>query len=192
MKITFILILGLIFSLGCARVRVEAPKEPIKVDISMRLDIYQHIQKDIDNIENIVSGSQEKAKSKGDQSMLDYFAICAYAQEGLSPEVEQAALRRKARYAELISWQEKGMVGENKLGLLEIRKRQDATPKSEELIKAENNDRMIIYQSIAKKNNSPVEEVQKIYAKRLQQDAPQVTPIEVLNASTGAYEWKIK
>ena len=80
--------------MACARVRVEAPKDPIKVDISMRLDIYQHVQTDINQIENIVSGAQEKPKPKDGQSLLDHFIHSAYAQEGLSPEVEQAALRR--------------------------------------------------------------------------------------------------
>ena len=41
---------------GCASVQVNAPKEPIKMDISMRLDVYQHVVKDIDDIESIVAG----------------------------------------------------------------------------------------------------------------------------------------
>jgi uncharacterized protein YdbL (DUF1318 family) len=61
-----------------------------------------------------------------------------------------------------------------------------------DLVKAENNDRMIIYAQVAEKNNAPVREVQKIYAKRLQDDAPAGTEIEVLNQETGAYEWKRK
>ena len=51
---------------------------------------------------------------------------------------------------------------------------------------------MIIYQAVANKNNTSVEEVQKMYSKRLQNDAPSGTPIEVLNESTGAYEWRVK
>ncbi|MDD5729736.1 MAG: hypothetical protein PHN57_01210, partial [Candidatus Omnitrophica bacterium] len=58
---------SVILVLGCARVRVEAPKEPIKVDISMRLDIYQHVTKDINDIENIVTGSEGKDKKAGGQ-----------------------------------------------------------------------------------------------------------------------------
>jgi hypothetical protein len=176
--------------IGCARVRVEAPKEPIKVDITMRLDIYQHVQKDIDEIENIVSGTQETPAPKNGQSLLDYFICSVYAEEGLSPEVEQAALRRKDRRTDLISWQQKGIIGENKSGLLELRGL--GSPEAEKLIKEENNDRMVIYQAVAKKNGTSVEEVQKLYAKRLQQDAPGGTPIEVLEESSGAYAWKVK
>ncbi len=191
-RVILIFVFCILNFVGCARVRIEAPKEPIKVDISMRLDIYQHIQKDIDTIENIVSGSKEKTKSKDNQSLLNYFILSAYAQEGLSQEVEQAALRRKERYSELISWQEKGIIGENKLGLLEIRNSRSTDTSLEQLVKAENNDRMIIYNSLAKKNNTSVEEVQKLYANRLQKDTPLGTPIEVLNEATGVYEWKIK
>ena len=192
MKTNWFLICGIIFAIGCARVMVETPKEPIKVDISMRLDIYQHIEKDIDAIEDIVSGSSENTQSSGKKGLLDYFIPQAYAQEELSPELEQAALRRRDRYAELISWQKKGIIGEDRLGLLEIRDPKLMDSALFDLAKAENNDRMIIYAQVAKKNNAPVRDVQKIYAKRLQDDAPAGTEIEVLNEQTGAYEWKRK
>ena len=192
MKITLIFMLGLILSLGCARVMVQTPKEPIKVDISMRLDIYQHIEKDIDEIESIVSGSKGKIKSDDEQSWLEYFISSAYAQEGLSPEVEQAALRRGQRYSALMSGREKGIIGENRLGLLEIRDPQGADSSLKQLVNDENSDRMIIYQEVAGKNQVSVEEIQRIYAERLQNDAPSGTPIEVLNESAGVYEWRIK
>jgi len=38
--------MGVFLTVGCAKVQVQAPKEPIKVDISMRLDVYQHVEKD--------------------------------------------------------------------------------------------------------------------------------------------------
>ena len=192
MKAVFVLLLGLVFCIGCAKVQVQAPKEPIKVDISMRLDIYQHIEKDIDAIESIVSGNQEPPKPGNNRSLRHYFLGNAYAQEGgLSPEVEQAALRRRDRHAELISREAEGIVGENKSGLVEIRNPGAGNPSLEQLVDAENNDRLIIYQAVAQKNNSPLEEVQKIYAKRLQQDAPSGTPIEALGPA-GVYEWKVK
>ena len=56
-RAAILLVLTMFLSIGCATVRMKAPKEPIKVDISMRLDIYQHVQKDIEAIENIVSGA---------------------------------------------------------------------------------------------------------------------------------------
>lgn len=176
-------------SIGCARVRVEAPKEPIKVDITMRLDVYQHVAKDIDDIESIVNGPAGPKKSSG-QSLLNFVIGRAYAQEGLSPEVESAALRRRDRREELISWETKSVIGENKAGLLEVRGQADASAAA--LVKAENSDRMVIYQAVARKNGTSVEEVQKLYAKRLQGDAPAGTPIEAVDEASGKAAWKIK
>jgi uncharacterized protein YdbL (DUF1318 family) len=178
--------------LGCARVRVEAPREPIKVDISMRLDIYQHVAQDINNIENIVSGgASQKGKKTNGQSFLNFGIGVAYAQDSLSPEVEKAAISRRDRRAVLSAWEEKGVIGENKSGLVEIRVIAKADAAVSALVNEENSDRAVIYQALAKKNNTPVEEVQKIYAKRLHSDAPAGTPLEVLNAS-GQFEWGTK
>ena len=192
MKIFWFVMLGIIFAFGCARVMVETPKEPIRVDISMRLDVYQHIEKDIDAIEDIVSGAQKNTNPQNKESLFRYLTPVAYAQEGLSPEVEEAALRRRQRHAELASWQKKGIIGENRLGLLEIRDSEGVDASLRQLVKAENADRMVIYKAVAQKNNAPVHEVQKIYAKRLQDDAPAGTEIEVFNENSGIYEWEIK
>jgi len=186
MRFLFIL-LAIFFSLGCARVQVGGTKEPIKMDISMRLDIYQHVQKDIDEIESIVSGSGENKKAADQQSLLGVLVSVAYAQGGLSPEVEQAALRRKDRLAELSSWQAKGVIGENKNALVEIRNPQGADSSVSQIVDAENADRMIIYASIANKNGTSVEEIQKLYAERLQAGAPSGTPIEAADSV-----WEVK
>jgi len=189
----FVLIItAAVIILGCARVSVQAPKEPIKVDISMRLDVYQHVAKDIDAIENMVSGAKETEKAGGGQSFRGLFIATAYAQEELSPEVEQAALRRKNRIGELYAFESKGIIGENRAGLLELRGSPAESASARQLIEQENNDRMIIYRSVASKNKTSVEEVQKIYAKRLQSDAPSGTPIETRNEASGSYEWKTK
>ncbi|MDD5195622.1 MAG: DUF1318 domain-containing protein [Candidatus Omnitrophica bacterium] len=192
MKMYFLAFLCITFAvLGCARVRVEAPKEPIKVDISMRLDVYQHVAKDIDDIENIVSGSSTATSSSATQSMLRYVIEEALAQD-LSPEVEAAALRRKDRRASLVSWEERGVIGESKSGLVELRDSAGADVSVNALINDENNDRMIIYQGIAKKNGTSVESVKELYAKKLQESASGGTPIEVLDVSSGKYEWKVR
>jgi len=181
----------IIFIFGCARLSVQGSKEPIKVDISMRLDIYQHLQKDIDAIEGIVSGDKDKIVPKDNHSLLGIFTDIAYAGETLSPEVEQAALRRKNRLNDLYLLEGKGIVGENIMGLVEVRDSSRVDASVKQLIDAENSDRLVIYKTVAVKNNTSVGEVQKLYAFRLSQDAPTGTPVEVLN-SNGSYEWKIK
>lgn len=182
----------LLLGFGCARVRLEAPKEPIKMDISMRLDVYQHVEKDIDAIEGIVSGVKDKPNPKDNRTALELFIGNAYAQEGISPEAEQAALRRRDRINELRALEAGGVIGENSIGLIEVKDPSQETASVKHLIEAENSDRMTIYKSVSAKNNTSTEEVQKIYANRLRSDAPTGTPIEVLNESTGVYEWKVK
>ena len=190
MKTLLIVVMCVVFGMGCARVKVGGSKEPIKVDISMRLDIYQHVVKDIDDIESIVSGSESKPGQKAPQSRIGLFIGTAFAQESeFGPEVQQAALNRRDRRSALVSWQEKGVVGENKSGLVEIRGAADSSVQA--LVAAENQDRMIIYKAVAEKNGTSVENVQKLYAVRLQNDAPTGTPIEVANES-GGYTWRVK
>ncbi len=192
MKKYWVILLASVAFFGCARIRVEAPKEPIKLDISMRLDIYQHVAKDIDAIEDIVSGNEKKPAVGKQGTWLDVFVKDAYAQESLSPEVEKAAYSRKDRKPGLVSLEEKGIVGENKFGLVEARDSERADASVNSLINAENGDRMVIYKAIAEKNGISVEDVQKIYAKKLQDNASSGTPIEAINESTGQYEWKVK
>lgn len=186
------LALLVLIGIGCARVKVEGSKEPIKLDVSMRVDIYQHVVKDIDEIENIVAGSDEKPKATGAKqgSFLRFLEATAYAQEGLSPEVEKAALNRKARRDALSGYEAKGVIGENKSGYVEIRGSGDSI--AQDLVSAENADRRVIYQSVADKNGVSVSEVERLYAKRLQQDAPSGAPIEALNEPTGSYAWTTK
>ena len=187
MRILTLLFVSMMALIGCAKVQVEAPKEPIKVDISMRLDVYQHVEKDIDDIEDIVSGKANKPQSRIFNGISEFFVRDAYALEGLSPEVEQAAYRRRDRNAKLNELQATGVVGEGINGLVSVQKPDMADGSVNSLVEAENKDRMIIYKGIAQKNGTSVEEVQALYAKRQQEDAPSGTPIEV----TAGY-WSIK
>lgn len=194
MKALLIALIMMVFMFGCARVNVGGAKEPIKLDIAMRLDVYQHVEKDIDAIENIVSGPKDIKKEAAvqQQSFLTFGIRAAYAQEALSPEVEEAALRRKGRLDEIYALERKGVIGESRVGLLELRDPSRETASVKRLIEAENRDRILICEKVAAKNNITVDELNKVYAKRLHSDAPTGTPIEVLNGSTGSYEWKIK
>ncbi len=190
MKKSFFAAFALVFLIfGCASVQVKAPKEPIKVDISMRLDVYQHVAREIDDIENMVSGA---GTATGLQSFQFFGTESAYAQDGYGPEVNEAVTRRKARYAEIAQLESQGTLGENKNGLLEVRSAASAGQSTLELVSSENSDRMAIYRSIARKNAAAVQEIQKIYAKRLQKDAPAGTPIEVVDETTARPSWQIK
>lgn len=182
MKRLAVLFFGVIVFLGCAKMQVEGTEKPIKVDIAMRLDVYQHVEKDIDDIESIVSGASQKP-AQGNQSFLNVFVTEAFAEE-LSSDVEQAALRRRDRRPQLAALESAGVVGENRSGLVEIRNASGAEPSAKALVSAENADRMIIYKSVAQKNGTSVDEVQKLYANRLQQDAPAGALIETAGGWT--------
>ncbi|MCM8763650.1 MAG: YdbL family protein [Candidatus Omnitrophica bacterium] len=187
------LFLCVIFIFGCASVAVKAPKEPIKIDITMRLDIYQHVQKDINMIEDMISGGSSKTDKIKNETKSSFFLGVAFAEEEfLTPEVAEAVSRRRSRTEQLNSLKREGIIGENRLGLLVIRETGKADNNLGNLIKDEINDRMIIYKAIANKNNISIEEVQKLYSGRLQKDSPSGTPIEIFNASKGSYEWSIK
>lgn len=155
----------LILTGGCASVQVQAPKDPIKMDISMRLDVYQHVVKDIDDIESIVSGGGNKTVAW----LGEMLVTTAYAEGGLSAEATDAAYRRRDRKAQLDAYLSQGVLGEGSDALVVVRGG-DAGARS--LAEAENADRMIIYKAIAAKNGSSVGEVQKVYAERLRKDAP--------------------
>jgi uncharacterized protein YdbL (DUF1318 family) len=180
----FISLAAIVILVGCAKVQVMAPKDPIKLDIAMRLDVYQHVEKDIDAIENMISGSQDAGKP---QSLLDCFIGVAYAEEGLPPQVQEAATNRKARYQDLMKAEAAGQVGENKSGFVELRASGQGNVSLQELVSAENNDRKVIYKSIAEKNGASFDEVQKLYAKKLQTSAPAGAFVQ-----SDSGEWKTK
>jgi uncharacterized protein YdbL (DUF1318 family) len=62
--------------------------------------------------------------------------------------------------------------------MLEIRNPGNADSAAAEIVNAENSDRAIIYNAIANKNGTSVADVEKLYAKRLQSDAPSGAPIQ--------------
>jgi uncharacterized protein YdbL (DUF1318 family) len=181
----------LVFTFGCASVEVKAPKDPIKVDVSMRLDVYQHVAKDVDEIENMVSSSGTTTAS-GLHSFLPFLTETAYAEESMGPDVDEAVSGRKSRYGEIARLESSGIVGENKMGLLEVRSPGKADENTLSMVTAENSDRMTIYRGIAHKNGTKVQDVQKVYSKRLQRDAPSGCPIEEMDEVTGRAAWSVK
>ncbi|MFA5315668.1 MAG: DUF1318 domain-containing protein [Candidatus Omnitrophota bacterium] len=173
--------------LGCARVSIDT-KKPIQVDVKMRVDIYQHVAQDVASIEDMIS-SEPKAKGAEQVSLFLLGVKEAWAQvETDYPQDVRAAIeRRKARRSELISWEAKGVIGENMRGQVELVNRAAADNSVAGLVEQENRDRSTIYAYVAGKNNASVDETARISAKRIQEDAPSGTPIQ----SPGG-EWTTK
>ena len=117
------------------------------------------------------------------------FVNCAYAQEGVL-QVSTASIRAlktaiKKRFPKLIPYFQKGIIGENNRGLLEIKSWQGVSlakrAKVKQLVEAENKDRMSLYQEVAKNmgiDPSQLGKVQKIFAKQWQKTAPSGTWIQ--------------
>lgn len=183
-------VLALLF--GCARVRIDS-KDPIKLDVTMRVDIYQHVAEDASAIEDMISAPASKAKAVSSQSrnFLAFETDVAYAQEvgvDLPVDVRAAVDRRRARKEELSAWEAKAVVGENSRGFAELRQAPPADGRVERLVEEENNDRRIIYRYIAAKDGAAFEETAKIFALKIQQNAPAGTPLEL----PGEKKWVTK
>jgi len=171
------------FVISCAKISVET-KEPIKVDIKMRVDIYQHVVKDVEDINDQIYGSSGK-----DFNSLFGFQE-AYAAD-LSVGASEAISRRRERVGSIEAYFAKGYIGENKDALLELR----GVPGEDKaavqgVISAENKDRGIIYKAIAEKNETDISSVRKASFESDYKRAPSGYWFQVSDG--GGYTWKKK
>ena len=156
MKHMLVIITAMI-AVACAKVNVET-KEPIKVDVNMRVDIYQHVVKDVQSINDQIYGGNEQ------QLNSLFFIQTAYAQEAASSP-DAAIARRKGRFKEIEQYFIMGYIGENHNALLEIRSEIPTQEKARVMkaVQDENADREIIYAATAKKNGVDVNEIRKVF-----------------------------
>lgn len=175
------------FALGCARVNLQTEK-PLKVDISMRVDVYQHVAKDVASIEDQIYGAAKE------QKLNALFTIrTAYAQEH-SGEVSAAIERRKERNPRIEEHVGKGYVGENRDSLLAVMEQNVPAELKEDLaalVQAENQDREIIYQATAQKNGADIASVRKAFFDDHYKRAASGTWFETYD-SAGGYRWAQK
>jgi len=147
-----------IIAIGCAKVNLQT-SQPIKVDINMRVDVYQHVAADVASVQDQIYGSTEK------QMNAIFFMENAYAQ-GQSPEVAAAIERRKDRKSVIDEYLSRGYIGENRNALLEVIAKSipaDLKGNVQSAISQENSDRKIIYAAIAEKNGAELSETAKIF-----------------------------
>ena len=172
------------FVISCARVNVET-KKPIKVDINMRVDVYQHVVKDVEDINDQIYGNSEK-----DFNSLFGFEE-AYAAD-LSVGASEAISRRKDRVNIIEGYFRDGYIGENKDALLETRGDLSAEEviAVEEIVSKENEDRKIIYKTIAEKNGTDISSVRKASFESDYKRAPSGYWFQVSGGS--GYIWKKK
>lgn len=141
--------------LGCAKVSLQTA-QPLKVDINMRVDVYQHVVQEVESIEDQIYGSPEKKTNSFS------FIREVYADDGGS--VAGAIERRKQRVGQIEEYFQQGYIGENKDAYLQVLPSnvpQEKLSGIGELIQAENQDREILYQETARKTNATLSQVQK-------------------------------
>lgn len=166
-----------VFVLGCAKVSLQT-SEPIKVDINMRLDIYQHAVEEIDSIEDQVFG--DKMSFRLPALIRDAYALT---------DVEQAVYSRKARTKKIEQMFANGLVGEDRNALLIILK-DGASDSDKKFVKDENADRKLIYKATAEKMNLEYNKIVKLFYDDHFKRAQKGYMFETL--VNGKYEWKKK
>lgn len=90
--------------------------------------------------------------------------VCLMATAAIAGGVKERMKERKPIINALLA---KGIVGENNKGYLEFR----GAPQQQDIVSAENSDRTAVYQAIAKKNGTTVENVGKLRAEHTAQRA---------------------
>lgn len=173
-----------VFAIGCAKLSLETV-EPIKVDINMRVDVYQHVVEDVKSVNDQIYGGPEKNFN----SLFSFGE--AYAAD-LSGEMALAISRRKARVNIIEGYFTRGYIGENKDAFLELRGSVSSQERSRirSVVSEENKDREVIYKATAQKNGTNVSAVRKVFFEGDYNRAPSgywfQTPFG------GRYTWKKK
>ena len=178
-KICLILLFFIVF--GCANINLESRK-PIKLDINMRVDVYQHVVEDVKSINDQIYGSENK-----DFNSLFFFEN-AYAFD-LDKEIADAVSRRIERVSQFQEYSVKEYIGENKDSFLEVRGDVPGQIKDEvnSFVANENKDRNIICNGTAEKNKTDVATVRKVFFENDYKRAPLGYWFEV--NKDGQYIW---
>ena len=176
--VIFFISAAVIAAAGACTHRVKV--DPVKIDITARVDIYQHAG----DIEDMVSGEKpvpapEEAEGDGKTGFnIGLVSGMAYAAEAklkeMTPGIAARIKRRKARNADVEAAKKDRAVGESNLGLLaerpnkRISSDESYRKKIRDLVSAENEDRSFIYREIARQNGMPAEktgEIGKVFAR---------------------------
>jgi hypothetical protein len=139
--------------------------DPLKVDLNMRVDVYQ----------------------RSDTTVQKRTAATAPV------ETEDVHMRLRNRMGEVQALKNNRIVGESRQGLLEIRNKPPGEfgEYVQRLVDAENKDRAVMMQDVAKTKNLALEEVQRQQAELARNKAFNGEWIEV-PLSDGTFVWKQK
>ena len=172
-----------LFFLACVTVNIYFPAAAAEKTAE---EIVKEVREQIPQKEEEEKDEKQPAEPEARQWQL---ITVAYAQEG-ALEVSNASIRAlkasiKARYSALIPYLQKGVMGENKAGFLEVRNREGLSlrdkAKVKQLVEAENKDRAVLYKEVSKAlqiDPTQIARLQKIFAKEWQKTVPSGTWVQ--------------
>ena len=141
-------VVGVVGSSSCRATVAGDPDRPIKIEAHITLDVRQ-VKEAATSIEEMVSGAPAKKTSWA----LDLLEARAWAAEPelkvVTPAVQAAIDARRARYDQLKGLKGQGTLGEDNQGHVAVL---NPDPAAEDLAKAENADREVIYKAIVEQN----------------------------------------
>jgi hypothetical protein len=142
------------------KVDLQSP-EPIKVDVNMRLDVYQY---------------------KGDEPDKPNAAQASF---------DEAQTRIRNRYAEIQTFKNNALVGEDHRGLLHLREKPAGEwgDRVEKEVNEENEDRTLVTRYKAKESNRAMHEIQEENWKHRTKNAFNGEWIEVPGDKPNTFKW---
>lgn len=152
--------------------------EPLKVDVKVRLDVYQHEGK---------AGGDASASSDGDPS-----GEAAAVSDDAKVSVDVVAKRKRDRMEEIQRLKDNRLVGENHRGLLTIRTLplDDYGDYVKQTVEAENYDRNYMMRVEAKERNALLHAVQDTTWKENIARSYEGEWVEVAGAKDGSFGWE--
>lgn len=186
--VKFVVIFSFPVFTGCAKVSLETA-EPIKVDVTMRVDIYQHVMEEVESIEERIHGEDK-------ERLLNFLSAVpeVYAQE-YSQEVMDAIERRRDRVLVIEDYFGREYVGETKDAYLEnfpSNIPEEYKRAVEIIVEEENSDRETVYSAIAAKNKVDIKEIRKVFFKDHYDRAPGGYWFQIYSEGKGEFIWKRK
>ena len=199
-----------------ADININAPKEPIRIEVKVELHIYQHAVKNIDYVTGGSVPEEAKPETPAEEKPKEKAPPPADQKEGGAGSVflrllgigeayaetvpDQQQLQRllnsmRSRFPTLKRYKADGSIGENRSGLVQER----PSPKMSDrnyanavraIINAENADRRLLYQTQARIDRASLAQVTAAYAQGWRDKASPGEWIEVLVG--GKWQWKQK
>lgn len=172
--------LALLLGFSCKQVITQDKPLEVKIDVNVRIDVYQHAVSALDYISgesDTLPDTESDTESQPDSMLRDLFDSVLGVKTVYAAEVsDQQQLKKlldsmKKRYPQAQQYKKAGSVGENHKGLLSVRdsEKMKSDPayaqKVKKLVEEENRDRKQLYLLDAKIKNTPYEKIAELYAK---------------------------